>query len=72
MHQRSQTAIIGGREQTEEDNLRYEFKKLTVDRVKTLFEKFNINDTPKPMALCDIYNYFEETGAEDNRKKLGF
>ena len=52
--------------------LRYEFKKLTVDRVKTLFEKFNINDTPKPMALCDIYNYFEETGAEDNRKKLGF
>jgi hypothetical protein len=52
--------------------LRYEFKKLTVDRVKALFEKFNINDTPKPMALCDIYNYFEETGAEDNRKKLGF
>lgn len=53
--------------------IKHEFKKLTVDKVKKLFNKFGIKDTPKEMPLCDIYNYDEVTGAEvKERKKIGF
>ena len=52
--------------------IKYEFKKLTKDKVANLFNKFGIKDTPKEMALCDIYNYDEVNGGENKRVKIGF
>lgn len=53
--------------------IKYEFKKLKVDKVAKLFKKFNITDTPKEMPLCDIYNYEEENGANVGRSnRIGF
>ena len=51
--------------------LKYEFGKLTKDKVKQLFEKFNINETPKEMPLCDVFNYQEDNGVK-TEKKIGF
>ena len=41
------------------------------DKVKQLFEKFNINETPKEMPLCDVFNYQEDNGVK-TEKKIGF
>lgn len=52
--------------------LKYEFKELTKDRVANLFKKLNINSPAKEMPLCDVYNYTENNGNSENRKKIGF
>lgn len=49
----------------------YEFKDLTTDKVAALFKKFNISETPKSMALCDVYNFYTNTGVKEKRK-IGF
>lgn len=54
--------------------LKYEFKKLTVDKVKALCDKLGIDLIGKyigPTALCDIYNFNIETGNKEP-KKIGF
>lgn len=52
--------------------LKYEFKELTKDRVANLFKKLNINSPAKEMPLCDVYNYTENNGNSENKKKIGF
>ena len=52
--------------------LKYEFKELTKDRVANLFKKLNINSPAKEMSLCDVYNYTENNGNSENKKKIGF
>lgn len=55
--------------------LKYEFKKLKVDKVKALSEHLGIEmPEVKEMALCDVYNFIEENGAtpKKERAKIGF
>lgn len=52
--------------------MQYEFKELTKDKVSHLFEKLNITDTPKSMAICEVYNLHEDNGTIKERKKIGF
>ena len=52
--------------------LKYEFKELSVDKVENLFKKLGIQHPAKEMALCDVYNYLEDNGHKENRKKVGF
>lgn len=54
--------------------LKYEFKKLTVDKVNALSKHLGI-DIPevKEMPLCDIYNYYDENGVKNPEiKRVGF
>ena len=54
--------------------LKYEFKKLTKDKVKALGERLEVELPEKEMPLCDIYNFAEENGAAPKREriKVGF
>lgn len=53
-------------------SLKYEFKKLSKERVQKLFDKLNIEATAtEDMSLCDVYNYETETGQKE-KKKIGF
>ena len=52
--------------------IKYEFKELETPKVKALFDKLNIKDSPKKMPLCDIFNYEEQNGGEEKRVKIGF
>lgn len=53
----------------------YEFKPLSIDKVKALSEKHNLGiNVTKPMTLAEIYNY-ESTDYDSSakpRKKIGF
>lgn len=51
--------------------IKYEFKELTKEKVKVLFDKFNIKAEPKEMPLCEVFNYTAETGVKE-KKKIGF
>ena len=53
-------------------SLKYEFKKLSKERVQKLFDKLNIEAiATEDMSLCDVYNYETETGQKE-KKKIGF
>lgn len=52
--------------------LKYGFKELSVDKVANLFKKLGIQHPAKEMPLCDVYNYLEENGHSENKKKVGF
>lgn len=53
--------------------LKYEFKKLAKDKVANLFKKLGLPESEaKEMALCDIYNYLEDNGNKQERKRIGF
>ena len=52
--------------------LRYEFKELTEDKAKAIYNKLNIPYNPKERVLCDIFNQ-QHTGAENPQiNKIGF
>lgn len=52
--------------------VKYEFKELTVDKVKKLAAKLGKDiSTDKPMSLAEIYNYEEDNGIRQE-KKIGF
>lgn len=54
--------------------LKYEFKALTPDKVKTLAEKLG-KSVPenKSYPLCEVYNFGEDNGVKQNTKKsIGF
>ena len=53
-------------------SLKYEFGKLSKDRVQKLFDKLKIDvKAPGDLPLCDIYNYFIDNGQKE-KKKIGF
>ena len=53
--------------------IKYEFKDLSVDKVKDIFKTMGIDDNlAKPMPLCDVYNFLDDNGAETKKKKIGF
>lgn len=53
--------------------MQYEFKKLSKEKVQHLFDKLEINDEPKEMPLCEIYNYLQRNKVvEEKTKKIGF
>lgn len=53
--------------------INYEFKDLSLEKVKNLFNKLKINESPSPMPLCDIYNYYVVNGIEQKKtKSIGF
>lgn len=53
-------------------SLKYEFGKLSKDRVQKLFNKLEIDaSAPGDMPLCDIYNYLVDNGQKE-KKKIGF
>lgn len=52
---------------------KYEFKALTAEKTKKLADKLNIEvEEGVSLPLCDIYNYGEDTGANNNKKSIGF
>ena len=54
---------------------KYEFKKLTLDRVKSLVDSLGRTEIPtdKEMALCDVYNWGKVVGEPKTEKaKIGF
>lgn len=54
---------------------KYEFKKLTKDKVKAIFEKQGIDTSKaKEMTLAEIYNFLEENGVEEKKEqaRIGF
>lgn len=52
--------------------LKYEFKKLTSDKVKTLGKELGKNLPNQEMTLCDIYNFEEDNGGTKQTRKIGF
>ncbi len=55
--------------------VKYEFKKLTKDKVKVLSDKYKLNipeDKITDMYLSDIFNYNSDNGAQKDVKKIGF
>lgn len=55
--------------------VKYEFKELEEEKVKTLADKLGINIPEiKPMPLCDVYNYNEDNGnnPKEPLKRVGF
>jgi len=53
----------------------YEFKELSVEKVKKLFEKLKIKaEATNPLTLTEIYNYEEENSTEkkDPLRRIGF
>lgn len=53
--------------------LKYEFKPLCREKVAKIFEKQGINPKlAKEMTLAEAYNFEEDNGANDKRKKVGF
>ena len=53
-------------------SLKYEFGKLSKDRVQKLFDKLGIDvKAPGDLPLCDIYNYLVDNGQKE-KKKIGF
>ena len=51
--------------------IKYEFKKLNIDKTNHLQEKLGNNKTNVPMTLADIYNS-EDNGSVVEKKKIGF
>jgi hypothetical protein len=53
---------------------KYEFKDLSKEKVKAIFKSKGIDENlAKEMPLCDVYNFLEDNGTEDNGKKqIGF
>lgn len=55
--------------------VKYEFKKLSKDKVKVLSDKYKLNipeDKITDMYLSDIFNYNSDNGAQKDVKKIGF
>ena len=55
--------------------VKYEFKKLSKDKVKVLSDKYKLNipeDMITDMYLSDIFNYNSDNGAQKDVKKIGF
>lgn len=55
--------------------VKYEFKKLSKDKVKALSDKYKLNipeDKITDMYLSDIFNYNSDNGAQKDVKKIGF
>ena len=53
--------------------IKYEFKDLKKEKVSKLFKKIGISDeNAKSMPLCDVYNFMNDNGYNDNRNKIGF
>lgn len=55
--------------------VKYEFKKLSKDKVKVLSDKYKLNipeDKITDMYLSDIFNYNSDNGAQKDIKKIGF
>ena len=55
--------------------VKYEFKKLSKDKVKVLSDKYKLNipeDKITDMCLSDIFNYNSDNGAQKDVKKIGF
>ena len=54
--------------------LKYEFAKLSADKVVALGKKLNKNLPHREMALCDIYNYEDDNNGKQVNKpnKIGF
>lgn len=53
-------------------HLKYEFKKLNADKVVALGKKLGVEVPHEDMALCEVYNYTEDTGKPEERAKVGF
>lgn len=51
--------------------LKYEFKKLSKDKVEKKFKKLGIDAEAKEMPLCDVYNFYEPNYKQDT-SKIGF
>lgn len=54
---------------------KYEFKKLTKDKVAKIFEKQGIDTSKaKEMTLAEVYNFLDETGIEEKKEqvRIGF
>lgn len=52
--------------------IKYEVKKLNADKVKAIFDKYEINAEAKDLPLSDIYNINTDNGNKDNTKRVGF
>lgn len=53
--------------------LKYEFKPLCKEKVAKIFEKRGLDPKlAKDMTLAEIYNFEEDNGANNKRKKVGF
>ena len=55
--------------------VKYEFKELASEKVKTLADKLGITIPEiKPMPLCEVYNFEHDNGAKtpEPRRKVGF
>lgn len=53
----------------------HDFTKLSVEKSNALLKELNIDyTTTEPMAICDIFNFEDETGAEkeETKNKIGF
>ena len=51
--------------------MKYEFKKLSLDKTNSLQEKLNLEKTNKPLTIAEIYNT-ENNGNIKEVKKIGF
>lgn len=49
----------------------YHFKKLTKEKVKVLFDEYEINEEPKEMVLTEIFNREQSYKTEKKQTKLG-
>lgn len=53
--------------------LKYEFKKLTADKVVALGKKLGVEVPHEEMPLCEVYNYAEDNGGKvEEKAKVGF
>lgn len=54
--------------------VKYEFKDLEIDKVRSIFKKIGIDEgKAKPMTLSDVYNYTDDNGnLNTSMKKVGF
>lgn len=53
--------------------IKYEFKDLDKGKVEKIFEKLGYDKSlAKSMPLCDVYNFLEDNGSNNNRAKIGF
>lgn len=53
--------------------VKYEFKDLSVDKVREIFKKTGVDESlAKAMPLCDVYNYLDDNGNTETKRKIGF